>query len=133
MNKRLLNFFKYMLFLGLGVFLVWWSFLQIPGGKWEEFKSAFATANYVLLIPVFFILLISHILRAWRWQMLMRPMDHHPTLPNTFFAVMIGYLANFAVPRLGEVLKCTILAKYEKVPVEKLMGTIVAERAFDVL
>jgi hypothetical protein len=46
---------------------------------------------------------------------------------------MIGYLANLAVPRLGEVLKCTILTKYEGVPVDKLMGTIVAERAFDVL
>jgi len=46
---------------------------------------------------------------------------------------MIGYLANLAIPRLGEVLKCTILARYEKVPAEKLVGTIVAERAFDVI
>ena len=46
---------------------------------------------------------------------------------------MIGYLANLAVPRLGEVLKCTILARYEKVPAEKLVGTIVAERAVDVI
>ena len=42
-------------------------------------------------------------------------------------------MANMAVPRLGEVLKCTILAKYEKVPAEKIIGTIVAERAFDVV
>jgi uncharacterized membrane protein YbhN (UPF0104 family) len=47
--------------------------------------------------------------------------------------VLIGYLANLAVPRLGEVLKCTLLSKYEKVPAEKIVGTIVAERAFDVL
>jgi hypothetical protein len=46
---------------------------------------------------------------------------------------MIGYLANLAIPRLGEVLKCTLLAKYEKVPAEKLVGTIVAERAVDVI
>jgi hypothetical protein len=61
----------------------------------------------------------SHLLRALRWKTLMEPMGYHPSLPNTFFAVMIGYLANLAVPRLGEVLKCTILAKYEKVPAEK--------------
>jgi uncharacterized protein (TIRG00374 family) len=42
-------------------------------------------------------------------------------------------LANLAVPRLGEVLKCTLLSKYEKVPAEKILGTIVAERAFDVI
>jgi hypothetical protein len=52
---------------------------------------------------------------------------------NTFLAVLIGYLANLAIPRLGEVLKCTLLAKYEKVPAEKIVGTIVAERAFDVI
>lgn len=46
---------------------------------------------------------------------------------------MIGYLANLAIPRLGEVLKCTFLSKYEKVPAEKLVGTIVAERAVDVV
>ena len=62
----------------------------------------------------------------------MLPMGYSPRLANTFFAVMIGYLANLAVPRLGEVLKCTILSKYEKVPAEKLVGTIVVERAVDV-
>ncbi len=60
-------------------------------------------------------------------------MGYHPSFLNTFFAVMIGYLANLAVPRLGEVLKCTLLARYEKVPAEKLVGTIVAERAVDVI
>ncbi len=63
----------------------------------------------------------------------MEPMGYNPSLPNTFFAVMIGYLANSAIPRLGEILKCTILAKYENIPAEKNVGTIVAERAFDVL
>jgi uncharacterized membrane protein YbhN (UPF0104 family) len=63
----------------------------------------------------------------------MEPMGYKPSIPNTFFAVMIGYLANLAIPRLGEVLKCTLLAKYEKVPAEKLVGTIVAERAVDVI
>ncbi len=65
--------------------------------------------------------------------MLMQPLGYKPRLLNTFFAVMIGYLANLAVPRLGEVLKCTLLARYEKVPADKLVGTIVAERAFDVV
>jgi uncharacterized protein (TIRG00374 family) len=94
---------------------------------------AFSTARYGLLIPVFFILLSSHFLRAIRWRTLIQPMGYNPSLVNTFFAVMIGYLANLAVPRLGEVLKCTILAKYEQVPAEKLVGTIVAERAFDLV
>lgn len=133
MKKKILNILKYLSFLGLGVFLVWWSLHQIPAENWKDFRKAFSTANYWLLIPVFFILSASHILRALRWKMLMLPLGYNPSLVNTFFAVMIGYLANLAVPRLGEVLKCTLLSKYENIPAEKLVGTIVAERAFDLL
>jgi uncharacterized protein (TIRG00374 family) len=75
----------------------------------------------------------SHFLRALRWRLIMEPLGYKPSIINTFLAVLIGYLANLAVPRLGEVLKCTLLSKYEKVPAEKIVGTIVAERAFDVL
>jgi hypothetical protein len=60
-------------------------------------------------------------------------MGYNPSIANTFLAVLVGYLANLAVPRLGEVLKCTFLSKYEKVPADKLVGTIVAERAFDLV
>lgn len=133
MKKKLVSILQYLFFLGLGVFLVWWSLHQIPDEKWGEFKRSLQTANYWLLLPVFLILSLSHILRALRWRILMLPMGYTPSFLNTFFAVMIGYLANLAVPRLGEVLKCTLLARYEKVPAEKLVGTIVAERAFDVI
>lgn len=133
MQKKILSVLKYLLFLGLGVFLVWWSLNKIPEKNWPYFKQAIVTARYWMIIPVFFILTGSHLLRAYRWRMLMYPMGYKPTFANTFFAVMIGYLANMAVPRLGEVLKCTILARYEKVPADKLVGTIVAERAFDII
>ncbi len=76
---------------------------------------------------------VSHWSRAVRWKYLMEPLDLFPSTANTLFAVMIGYLANLAFPRLGEVLKCTILSKYEKIPADKLVGTIIAERAFDML
>ena len=135
MKKKLIQIFKYLLFFGLGVFLIWLSIHQIKSNpkEWLEFKQALSTANYWLFIPVFGILSASHVLRALRWRILMQPMGYNTSFSNTFFAVMIGYMANMAVPRLGEVLKCTILAKYEKVPAEKIIGTIVAERAFDVV
>lgn len=133
MKIKWLSVLQYLFFLGLGVFLVWWSLQQIPPEKWEEFKGSLKTANYWLMIPVFFILSSSHILRSMRWKILMKPMGYNPSFPIVFFAVMIGYLANLAVPRLGEVLKCTILARYEKIPADKLIGTILIERAFDVI
>ena len=63
----------------------------------------------------------------------MEPLGYHPSTFNTFAAVMIGYLVNAGVPRLGEVVKCTILARYEKIRADKLVGTIVVERAVDVV
>ena len=133
MNKKVASFLKYILFLGIGVFLVWWSLHQIPDDKWGEFSGALKNARYILILPVFFILAMSHFLRSLRWKILMNPMGYNPSTLNTFLAVLIGYLANLAVPRLGEVLKCTILSKYEKVPADKLVGTIVVERAIDVV
>jgi len=101
--------------------------------EYQQFLTSLKTANYYLMIPVFFILTASHISRAIRWKILVKSLGYNPRLSNTFCAVMVGYLANFAFPRLGEVLKCTILSKYEKVPADKLVGTILVERAVDVL
>lgn len=133
MKKKLLSYLQYLFFLGFAFFLVWWTVRKISDKDWEDIKNAFANANYWLTIPVMGTLLISHYSRAVRWKILMEPLGYKPRIANTYMAVLIGYMANLAVPRLGEVLKCTILARYEKVPADKLVGTIVAERAFDVL
>jgi uncharacterized membrane protein YbhN (UPF0104 family) len=133
MNKKILSILQYILFLGLSIFLVWWSVRKITDKGWEDIKNAFRNANYLLIIPVMITLLLSHYSRALRWKILMEPMGYKPRVANVYMSVLIGYMANLAVPRLGEVLKCTILARYEKIPADKLVGTIVAERAFDVL
>jgi uncharacterized protein (TIRG00374 family) len=133
MNKRVLNLIQYVVFLGLGIFLVWWSIGKIEHKDWVDIKSALLRADYWLIIPVVLALLLSHFSRAMRWKILMQPMGYNPSILNTYLAVLVGYLANLAVPRLGEVLKCTFLSRYEKVPADKLVGTIVAERAFDLV
>jgi uncharacterized protein (TIRG00374 family) len=76
---------------------------------------------------------LSHFFRALRWRYLLETVNLHPSVVNTTFSVLIGYIANLALPRAGEVAKCTVLARYEKAPAHKMIGTIVAERAFDVL
>jgi uncharacterized membrane protein YbhN (UPF0104 family) len=78
-------------------------------------------------------LLLSHYSRALRWKILMEPLGYKPSNFNTFASVMIGYLVNAGVPRLGEVVKCTLLSRYEKLRADKLVGTIVMERAVDVV
>lgn len=133
MNKRLRTIFQYIIFFGLGIFLVWWSIKDLTSENVSSIRSALKTARYWLLIPVFTILFLSHYIRAVRWKLLIEPLGYKPSTTNAVFAVFIGYLANQAVPRLGEVLKCTVLARYEKVPADKLVGTIILERLIDAL
>jgi uncharacterized protein (TIRG00374 family) len=133
MPKKLLSYITYLLTLGLGVFLIWLSVKGLKPHDVDLMKDAISKANFWLLIPILIMGFVSHWSRAIRWRYLMEPLNLSPSKSNAFFAVMVGYLANLAFPRLGEVLKCTILAKYENIPADKLIGTIIAERAFDLL
>ncbi|MDR2131550.1 MAG: flippase-like domain-containing protein [Odoribacteraceae bacterium] len=75
----------------------------------------------------------SHVSRALRWQLLARSMGYRITFGNSFMGVMIGYFANMAIPRMGELTRCGVVHKYEGVPFSKLLGTVVIERLFDML
>ena len=131
MNKRYRTLFQYIFFFGLGIFLVWWSVKDLTAADKSQIREALRTARYLLFVPVLVILLLSHYIRALRWKLMITPLGHNPAVKNTFFAVMIGYLTNLAFPRLGEVLKCTVLARYENIPADKLIGTIIIERIID--
>ena len=131
MNKRLISILQYTLFLGAGIFLVWWQLKGMTAAQKTQFTSALSNANYWLIIPIVFMSLLSHLSRAYRWKLLLEPLDYYPKIKNVFAVTMVGYLANAAIPRLGEILKCTFLSKYEHIKVEKLVGSILIERTFD--
>ena len=131
MKKRILTILQYFIFLGGGIFLVWWQLKSMSKVERADFNHALSFANYWLIIPVVIMSLLSHISRALRWKLLMEPLGYKPALKNVLAVIMVGYLANAAVPRLGEVLKCTFLARYERLKVDKLVGTILLERTFD--
>src|SRR4051794_16566047 len=115
MNKKILSLLQYVLFLGLGIFLVWWSLGKIEHKDWLDIKGAWLRADFWLLIPVILILLAAHFSRAIRWRILMQPMGYKPSLVNVYLAVLVSYIANLAIPRLGEVLKCSIITRYDKI------------------
>ena len=64
---------------------------------------------------------------------MLEPLGYQPKTTNIIFSVFIGYLANLALPRLGEVSRCGILTKYEKIPFNKSFGTVITERTIDML
>jgi len=134
MKKVFLTILQYIIFLGLGIWLIYHMLHQLKeAGKLGDLINAIESINLWYLIPIFIVGFCSHFFRALRWRLLLETIDAKPSVVNTTFAVLIGYIANLILPRAGEVAKCTVLARYEKTPAHKMVGTIVAERAFDVL
>jgi uncharacterized protein (TIRG00374 family) len=134
LNKKLLSLLKVLVFLSLGLFLVWFAVRGVTQEQRIQIREAFGNANYSWVILSLAISIISHLSRAMRWKMMLQTLGHEPKLSNTFFAVMIGYMANYApIPRLGEASRCGILTRYEKIPFTESFGTVVAERLIDVL
>jgi len=99
----------------------------------DKVLTDFANANYFWLLMVILLFMISNLSRTARWHMLIRPLGYQPRFVNGLGAIMIGYFANLGIPRIGEVARAGVLARYEKIEVEKVMGTIVVDRIIDVL
>jgi uncharacterized membrane protein YbhN (UPF0104 family) len=112
MKAKFLTVLKYLFFIALGGFFVWLSVRHLTYEKWEQIKDAVARGRKWVILPVILFLLIAHYSRAMRWKLLMEPLGYKPSNFNVFAAVMIGYLVNAGAPRLGEVFKCTLLARY---------------------
>lgn len=129
-QKIALDIFKYTLTLGIAGFLLWYVYRDL---SLNEILSYFKDINYYWIALSIFLALLSHYLRAFRWNILLKPLGYQLKTARTFIAVMVGYFANNLVPRLGEVTRCGILKKTDKVAVTSAFGSVVAERVFDLL
>lgn len=131
MNKRLKEGLKVALFFTIGILVAIGVYSTMSDGDKEKFWASISEANYFWLMLSIFIGVLAHYVRAIRWKLIIEPFGYKPKTSNLFFAVMNMYFFNAMVPRLGEVTRCAILKNYEKIPVEKSLGTVVAERAVD--
>lgn len=133
MKKRWFKIFNWLLFAGLGVLLVAWSMSGFTAADRDNILHALQNANYFWIFLSIILATLSHLSRAARWQMLLAPIGVPPSLHNSFMAVMIGYLGNLALPRLGEFVRCAIISRYTDVKPERAIGTVLTERAVDML
>lgn len=126
--KRIIKFF---VFLGITCLLFW---LVYRNQNWEEAEKVLREdVDYFWIWMAIGMGLLSHLFRSLRWQQLAHAMGYRIRLANSFMGVMIGYLANIALPRMGEFTRCAVVGKYERIPFSKLFGTVVAERAIDMI
>ncbi|SDC60523.1 lysylphosphatidylglycerol synthase transmembrane domain-containing protein [Williamwhitmania taraxaci] len=127
--KHISTTLKYLLFLSIGVALLYFAFKDMPLAKlWDGLK----TANYYWVGVTVMLGVAAYISRAYRWNLLIESLGYKPRLLHTTSAVLVGYLANIAFPRLGEVTRCAMLHKSDKIPFDSLVGTVIVERAFDI-
>ena len=115
----------------LGVFFVWYS---ISGTTEEERQLIWINVKNAKLFWVVLSMvlgLLSHFIRANRWQLLLKPLNNKPKLSNCFYSVMFGYLSNLGIPRSGEILRGASYASYTNISFEQSFGTIITERLVD--
>ncbi len=129
-TKNTKSIIQFVILLGVGILLIWLTLKQVAPKK-NEIIAAFKNANYFWVLMSMLIAWISHFLRAYRWNYLLAPLGYKTKLLNANCHVLIGYLANYGIPRMGEISRCTLATKYDKVPFEVALGTVITERIID--
>jgi len=133
MKSKIISALKIILPLGFGVFLIWLFYDALCEDQKKDLFAAFGKANYFWVFIALSFAFLSHMSRAYRWRYLLKPMGYKINFWNAYHALMIGYIVNIVFPRAGEASRAGVLSKTENVPFQKGFGTIVAERAVDVV
>jgi len=129
-NPKFVKALQFVFFLLVGLVLLFFAFRGID---LNELILQIKQADYRWVALSVSCAVLALVLRAFRWRLLIDPLDEHPKVIHIFHAINVGYLANFVFPRIGEITRCGILNRTDRVPVAKLFGTVIVERIFDVL
>jgi uncharacterized protein (TIRG00374 family) len=128
LNNQTKNILKYVIFIGLALLLLWLAFRNTdPATLWSDLKHA----DYRWVILSVFLGYTALMSRGYRWLILLEPLGYKPKLWNSIHSVATLYIVNMAVPRAGELARCTSLNQVENIPVNKLFGTVILERVID--
>lgn len=128
--KKLKSILGFVVPLLLSVALLYYIYSE---ENWDEQISYIKNANFFWLFLPIGVALVSNFFRALRWKMLIKASGMDVTVTNAFLAVLVGYFANFLLPRAGEVARCGVLKKYSNLSFTTVLGTVVTERIFDVI
>jgi glycosyltransferase 2 family protein len=128
--KKLLDILKYAVVLSLSIFLMWYA---LKGIDFDLLRAQLYQTNFYWLGLSLAVALSGFLSRAYRWKMQLEPLGQKITFANTYHAMMIGYLANLVLPRMGEVFRCSVLKRSSNIPVQASFGTVITERLIDMV
>ncbi len=130
MKRILFKLTRALIFLSIGVILLFFAFKDV---SLKELRESLQRADFIWVGITVFAGFLGFMSRAYRWKLLIKPLNHNPPFWNVFYAMMIGYTANFAIPRIGEITRCITLRRSDRIPVDSLLGTVLIERAWDLI
>lgn len=133
LKKIILTLIKTVLPLALGIYLFWFFFTNMSQEEKNIFYEALGKANYFWIGLTLTIGLLAYFSRATRWKYVLEPLGYKTSFWNRYHAIMIGYIMNLTIPRAGEPTRSAMLYRSEGVPFSKSFGTIIAERAIDLV
>lgn len=114
-----------------GCLLLWFIYREMDFSEiWHVVKKG---VRYDIILFSLLFGLIANIIRGYRWGLLIDPLGMPYKKSNAINAVLGNYAVNLVLPRVGEVWRCGVLTKYDKIPFTKLFGTLIIDRAFDTL
>lgn len=131
MNKLLQKTLKIILPILLGGFILYWVYRDFDFSRAKEVLLHGTDWGWMSLSLFFGVM--SHVFRGWRWKQTLEPLGACPRTDDCVDAIFLSYAANLVLPRVGEVSRCGVLAKYDDVSFSKSLGTVVTERLIDTL
>ena len=133
MKTFFIKYLKLIIPISIGIGCIYYSITTLNENDINSIIESFANAEYSWVIFGVILGALSHLSRSYRWKYLLEPLGYKISFLNSALAIFSGYLINYTLPRAGDIARGTIAYKYEDIPLEKGIGTIVAERAVDVL
>ncbi len=130
MKKNISTSLKVLVSIGVATLLLVLVFRNI---EWRDFWQKAQEVDYSWVVASIVLSIVAYVARAYRWNILLKPLGHDLKTSRTTLAILIGYLANLALPRLGEITRCGVLNRNDNVPIPSALGTVVVERLIDVL
>ena len=131
LKSSILKILKTVIPLAFGILIFWLIFRELDFREIISILKSDVNFRFILLSLPFG--LAANIIRAYRWNLLIQPLGYNPKMSNLIYAVLGNYGVNLAFPRLGEVWRCTIINRYEKIPFTKLFGTLITDRLADTI
>lgn len=131
MQKVIKNTLLTLLSILLAIAILWWMY---RGFDWVAIREGFSSRmkwSWMLWSLPFGIL--AQVFRALRWRQALRPLGESPRLRTSIDAVFLSYASSLFVPRVGELLRCAVLKRWDGVDMAHSFGTVVVERMVDVV